>query len=93
MTTSSVKKETNIVNTFTQGKMYIHEDGDLVVAYAGKGDLKESTFHGFVVYVENTKPNWELFDESSWFPMSAFREFHGEVTLKSSVSRATNKHF
>lgn len=82
MTTSSVKKETKIATTFEPG-LYMHEDGDLVVAHTGKGD-HESTFHGVVVYVENTKPNWELFDESDCFPKSAFYKFYGEVTLTSS---------
>jgi hypothetical protein len=82
MITSTMKKETKIETNFENGKMYIHEDGDLVVAYIGEGD-HGSTFHGIVLHRQSTKYGWKIFDESSCFIRRAFREFHGEVTLRS----------
>ena len=82
MTTSTMKKETKIATRFERGRMYIHDNGDLVVAYMGEGN-DGSTFHGIVVHRQGTLYNWKIFDESDSFIRRVFREFHGEVTLTS----------
>ena len=82
MITSTMKKETKIETNFERGKLLIHEDGDLVVDYIGEGG-HGSLFHGIVLHSQGTKYGWKIFDESSFFIRRAFREFHGEVTLRS----------
>jgi hypothetical protein len=82
MTTSIMKKETKIATRFERGKMYIHEDGDLVVAYMGEGD-HGSTFHGIVIHKQGSLYNWKIFDESECFIRRMFGEFNGEITLRS----------
>ncbi len=82
MITSTMKKENNTTTNFERGKMYIHEDGDLVVAYMAEGDHK-STFYGIVLHRQGGKYGWKIFDESGTFVRNSFLEFHGEITLTS----------
>lgn len=82
MVDSKMKKVNKSVTSFEVRKMYIHEDGDLVVVYTGEGD-HFSTFSGIVLYSTGSKSHWNTFADSSCFLRSAFSEFHGEITLTS----------
>ena len=82
MITSTMKKATKIETNFQHGQMYIHEDGDLVVAYIGEGD-DGATFRGIVLWYRQGTKYGKIFQESVCFIRCVFREFHGEVTLRS----------